>query len=138
MGGHEGQFRRDPHLVFSAGGHCEQFWHGQGCLLCDVVHPAFPPLTRALPNLQDALKDGFGEAVVACDMSKPCKFPSLDSCQNRFMWTHKEVDIAPHLVVSLVLQEEDAEEFPQALDLIPLRGFGKQDFYFQQIPCQPP
>ena len=27
------------------------------------------------------MKDGFGEAVVACDMPKPCKFPSLDSCQ---------------------------------------------------------
>ena len=24
------------------------------------------------------MKNGFGEAVVACDMSEPCKFPSLD------------------------------------------------------------
>ena len=27
--------------------------------------------------LQGVLKDGFGEAVVACDMPEPCKFPSL-------------------------------------------------------------
>ena len=31
----------------------------------DVVHPAFPLLTTALPTLQDALKNGFGEAVMA-------------------------------------------------------------------------
>ena len=43
----------------------------------DVVHPAFPLLTTASPTLQGVLKDGFGEAVVACDMPEPCKFPSL-------------------------------------------------------------
>ena len=26
---------------------------------------------------------------VVCDMPEPCKFPSLDSCQKRFLWTHK-------------------------------------------------
>ena len=26
--------------MFSAGSHCEQFWHGQGCPHFDVVHPA--------------------------------------------------------------------------------------------------
>ena len=31
-------------------------WHGQGCPLFDVVHPAFPPLTKASPTLQGALK----------------------------------------------------------------------------------
>ena len=36
--------------LFSAGGPCEKFWHGQEC------------------SLFDALKDGVGEAVVACDM----------------------------------------------------------------------
>ena len=25
-----------------------------------------------------------------CYMSEPCKFPSLDSCQKRFLWTHKD------------------------------------------------
>ena len=29
-GWHEGRFSRDSLPVFSAGGHCEQFWHGQG------------------------------------------------------------------------------------------------------------
>ena len=40
---------------------------------------------------------------MACDMPKPCKFPPLDSCQKRFLWTNKEVDLALHLVVGLVL-----------------------------------
>ena len=29
---------RDAFPVFSVGGHPEQFWHGQGCPLFDVVH----------------------------------------------------------------------------------------------------
>ena len=32
-GGHEGRFSRDPVLVFSAGGPCEQFWHGAGIFI---------------------------------------------------------------------------------------------------------
>ena len=60
------------------------------------------------------MKDGFGEAVVACDMPEPCKFPSLDTCQKRFLWTHKEVDLAPHPNVGLVLHVGDAEKFPRA------------------------
>ena len=67
------------------------------------------------PAPQGALKDGFGESVVTRDMPEPCKFPSLDSCQKRFLWTHKGVDLAPHPVVGLVLQVGDAERFPQAL-----------------------
>ena len=43
---------------------------------------------------------------------KPCKFPSLDSFQKRFLWTHKEVDLAPHSVAGLLLQVGDAEKFP--------------------------
>ena len=43
QGGHEGRFSRDSLPVFFAGGHCQQFWHGQGCPLFDVVHQAFPP-----------------------------------------------------------------------------------------------
>ena len=38
------------------------------------------------------LKDGFGEAIVVCDMPKLCDFPSLDSCQMRFLLTLKEVN----------------------------------------------
>ena len=88
VGGHEGQFSRDPLQVFAAGGPCEQFWYGQMCPLFAVVHPAFPLLTMASPSLQGALKDGFGEAIMACDMSEPCKFPTHDSCQ-------KEVPVDP-------------------------------------------
>ena len=56
-----------------------QFWHGQECSLFDVIRPACPLPTTALPNFQGALKDGFGEAVVACYMCEPCKFPYFDS-----------------------------------------------------------
>ena len=100
---------------FLPGGLCEQFWLGQGCLLFDVVHPAFPLPTTASPTVQVALKDGFGEVVVACDMPEPCKFPSLDSCQKRFLWTHKRVHLAPQPVVDLVHPVGDAERFPHAL-----------------------
>ena len=48
----EGRFSRDPLPVFSAGGTCEQFWHGQGCPLFDVAQPAFPMLTMASSTLQ--------------------------------------------------------------------------------------
>ena len=88
--------------------------HGQGCPLFDVVHRALSLPTTASPILQGALKDGFGEAVVACDMPEPCTFPSLDSCLKRFLWTHKEVDLAPHQIVGHVLQAGDAKKFSQA------------------------
>ena len=65
-----------------------------------------------LQTLQGAVKDGVGEAVVVCDMPEPCTFPSLGSCQKRFLWTCKEVDIAPHPVVGIVLQVGDVEKFP--------------------------
>ena len=117
---------------FFAGGRCEQLWHGQGCPLFDAVHPAFSLPTTASPTLQGASKDGFGEAVVACDMPEPCKFPSLDSCRKRFLWTHKELDLAHHPVVGLVLQVGDAEKFPRAL------GFGSLDPFLrisERDPC---
>ena len=69
---------------------------------------------------------------MACDMPEPCKFPSLDSCQKRFQWTHKEVDLAPHPIVVLVLQVGDAEKLPHAL------GFESLDPFFRatkQGPC---
>ena len=46
-----------------------------------------------------------------------CKFPPLDSCQNRFLWAYKEVDFALHPAVGFVLQVEAAEKFPQVLGL---------------------
>ena len=98
------------------------FCRGKGALLSDVVYPAFPLPTTASPTLQGASRDGFGEVLVVCDMPEPCKFPSLDCCQKRFLRTHKEVDLAPHPVVGLVLQEGDAEMFPQALGFESLGG----------------
>ena len=90
-GGHKGRFGSDPLVVFSAGGPCEQFRHGQGRLLIGIVRSAVPLLTTASSTLQAALTDGFGEAVVARDLPEPCKFPSLSRCRNRFLWAHKEV-----------------------------------------------
>ena len=81
----------------------------------NVVHSAFPLPTTASFTLLGALKDGFEEAVMACALPEPRKFPSLDSRQKRFLWTHEEVDLAPHPVVGLVLQVGDAAKFPQAL-----------------------
>ena len=51
----------------SATGHRKQFWHEQERPFFDVVRPAFHLLTTAWPSFQDALKDGLGKAVVACD-----------------------------------------------------------------------
>ena len=116
IGGQVELFSRETLPAFSAGGHWEQFWQGQGCPFFDVVHPAFPLPTTASPTLQGALKNGFREVVLACDMPEPFNFPSLDSRQKRFLWTHKDVDLAPHLVVGLVLQG-DAWKFPHTLSL---------------------
>ena len=99
-------------------------------LTLSILHFLLP--TTASPPLKSALKDGFGEALVACDMPEPRKFPSLDSCQKRSLWTHKEVDLAPLPVVGLVLQVGDTEKF-----LNPL-GFKGLDPFFrvsEQGPC---
>ena len=103
----------------------EQFGHGQGCPLFDAVHPAFPLPTTASPTFKGALKDGFGQVVVACDMSEPCKFLSLDSCQKRFLLTHNEVDLTPHPVVGLALQVGDVEKLPQVLGFESLDPFSE-------------
>ena len=112
-GAHDRRFSGDSPQVFffSARGPCEQFWREQGCPLFDVIHPEFPLLTMVSPTLQGALKNGFGEAVVACDMPEPCKFLSLDSCEKRSLRTHKEVNLATHPVSSLVLQIGDRESY---------------------------
>ena len=69
---------------------------------------------------------------MVCDMPEPCKFPSLDSCQKRFLWTPKEVDLAPHLVFDLVLQIGDAEKFPHTLNFESLNSFFLSFFQGQQ------
>ena len=45
---------------------------------------------------------------MVCDIPELCKFLSIDSCQKRFLWTHKGVDLAPHSVVGLALQGGDS------------------------------
>ena len=72
----------------------------------------FPLPTTASPILQGPLKDGFGEAVVACDMPEPCKFPSSDSCQKRFLWIHKKVDHARTQSLVLCSKRESNERQP--------------------------
>ena len=126
LGGHEGWFSRDPLPDFSAGDPCEQFRHGQGCTVFDAFHPAFPLLTLVSPTLQGALKKGFGGAVLACDMPEPCKFPSLYSCQKRFLWTHKEVDLAPQPSGWSYAPSRRWVEIPQMLD------FNSLGLYFSQ------
>ena len=90
-------------------------------LMLSVQHFLCRPRRR--PPSRGALKDGFGEAVVACDVHEPCKFPSVASCQKRFPWTPTIVDLAPHPVGGLLLQVGDAEKFPQALGFKSLHPF---------------
>ena len=64
---------------------------------------------------------------MANDMPKPCKFPSLDSCEKRFLdRNHKEVDFAPHPIIGLVHQVGDAEKCPQAVGFESLGPFFSQ------------
>ena len=51
-GEHGGRVSRDPLLVFSSRGGCEQFWHRQGRPPFDVVHRAFSLPTTVSPTLQ--------------------------------------------------------------------------------------
>ena len=67
-----------------------------------LVHPIFPVLTTASPALQDALKDGFGEPVLAREMAEPYEFPYFDNRQKRFFLVYKKVNLAPHPVVDFV------------------------------------
>ena len=80
-----------------------------------LASPQCRLMTTILPSAEGYIVSGFGEAVVACDMPEPCKFPSLDSCRMKFMETHKEVDLVPHPVVGLVFKVGDTEKLPQAL-----------------------
>ena len=74
----------------------------------------------------------FPEAVSARDTSEPREFPSLDSYKKRFLCAHKEVDLAPHPVVRLVLQVEIAEKFSLDLSLESLDSFLRVS---KQGPC---
>ena len=90
-------------FAFSLGGHFEQFWNRQRRPRFDIVHPAFPLPIMTASDLPDALKNGFGEAVMMCSVPKQSEFPCLDCCQKKFLWTHREVDLALHQSLVLVL-----------------------------------
>ena len=60
---------------------------------------------------------------MTCDMPKPCEFPSLDSCQKRFLWDYKEAELASYQLVGLAFQVRYAKEFPQALGFESLDPF---------------
>ena len=69
--------------------------HGQGSPLFDVVCSPFPLTATASPTLRGALKDGFGEVVAVRDI------PRTIRVFKRFLWAHKETDLAPHPIVGL-------------------------------------
>ena len=62
---------------------------------------------------------------MACDMPEPCKFPSIDSYQRRFLWTQKEVDLAPHLVDGIVLRVGGTQKFSHVLGFENLYPFSE-------------
>ena len=70
----------------------------------DVVHISLPQSTTVSSTLQGALKDGVGEAVVACDMPAPCEFPSqqLTFARRGSCGGMRKFDLAPYPVVGLV------------------------------------
>ena len=76
----------------------------------------YPPIAVS-PALQGALKDCFGEAVVAHDLPEPCEFPYHDSCQKRFLQAHKRAVRAPRPVIGLVLQVGDMEKLLHVVGL---------------------
>ena len=96
-----------------------------GCPLFGVIHSAFPLPTTASPTLQNGLQNSFGEAAVAFYMLESSTFSPLYSCQKRFLWTHKEVDLVLFPVFGFVLQVGNAEKFPHG------RGFENLDPFFR-------
>ena len=54
--------------------------------------------------------------LLSCRMTCPNHANFLDSCE-KFLWAHREVDLAAHPVIGLQLQVGDAEQFPQAVCL---------------------
>ena len=105
----------------------------KACPIFDIVHPAFPLLTMASPViLSGVLKNGSGEVVTVCDMPKQSKFLFLDSCQKRFLWAHKEIDLELHPVVGLVFHVENAVKFSQAYCFNSLDPFLR---FSDQGPC---
>lgn len=78
----------------------------------------------------------WGEKDVVRGVPEPCELSSLDSCQQRFLWADKGVDLAPHPVVGLLLQVGVAEKFPHVVGFESLDSFfrvSKQDSCFTAV-----
>ena len=58
--------KQNSFSVFSAEGHREQFRHGQGRPVSDVIHRAFPPVTTTSPSLLTALQDDRKTGLSCC------------------------------------------------------------------------
>ena len=69
---------------------------------------------------------------MARNMPEPCKFLSIASCHKRSLWAQKELDLAPHPVVGLVLQVGGAVKFSQAIGLETFDPFLRVS---EQSPC---
>lgn len=74
-------------------------------------------------DFDSASRDGFVEAIMSCDVAKPCHLPALNSDEKRFLSAHETFSLAPLIVVHFVLAVGDAEEFSQSLVLQCLSPF---------------
>ena len=70
-----------------------------------------------IPKPRSNTEDGFGKAVMVCDMPESCEFPSLNSCQKGFLQGHKEVGLALHLVIGCVKSHNPRSAFSFAIRL---------------------
>ena len=57
--------------------------------------------SMASATLQRALKDGFGRLSWRMTCPNHTSFPSLDSCQEMFLWVREGVNLVLHPVVGL-------------------------------------
>ena len=73
---------------FSAGGPCEQFWHGQGCSLFDDVHQASPlPNDHQKKKKKSVLSNLLSVLICHCRTEKCCEIQLSASPET---WTERE------------------------------------------------
>ena len=114
-GGHEGWFSRDPlaSLFCRRSLWAVLAWAGLSSLWCcpSSISSAKPWHHPPSKVPWRTFQGGYHGVWQAWTM----QFLFLDSCQKRFLWTHREVDHILHPVVGLVLQVGDADKFLQAI-----------------------
>ena len=108
-GGHRGWFSRDPLPVFSVGGHWEQFWRGQGCPLFNVSIQHFQCQPQYCTPSQVPWRTVLERLLWCVTCPNHASFQLVTVAFKRFLWTHKEGDLARQPVIGLVLQVEDME-----------------------------